>query len=227
MFLGGFVIKRSKIIIELIKDEINVVQAMDILNLLLQDLTDKKIQSWLDNEINGYQEKDKIPEYRIVNCNIKGDYIVGRVKCTNKDIPIKSELAKEYSTVKVICSIYEISQYSLAEKESKDHCLMIPLHAVLANQISLINGEVISAYRKLSIYSHTNILPKIKSKVLKIFLELEKKYGNLDDYYIKFSNKEKEKEVIQNITNIITDNSIHIGNDNQIESSNVGVCNEI
>ena len=39
--------KRSQIIIELIKDEINVVQAMDILNLLLQDINDKKmVRKW-------------------------------------------------------------------------------------------------------------------------------------------------------------------------------------
>ena len=37
--------KRSEIIIELIKNEISVVQAMDILNLLLQDITDEKIKN--------------------------------------------------------------------------------------------------------------------------------------------------------------------------------------
>ena len=56
--------KRSQIIIELIKDEINVVQAMDILNLLLQDIKDKKIKKWLDNEINGYSKESELPEYR-------------------------------------------------------------------------------------------------------------------------------------------------------------------
>lgn len=118
-------------------------------------------------------------------------------------------------------------QLSIAEKESKEHCLGIPLHQVLAQEISLVNGEVISARRELSIYAHTNLLNKIKTKVLKIFIELEKKYGNLDDYYIDFSNKTKEKEVLNNINNIIyTDNSLHMGNDNTIESSNVGVGNE-
>ena len=48
--------KRSQIIIELIKDEINVVQAMDILNLLLQDIKDKKIKKWLENEIMDEKE---------------------------------------------------------------------------------------------------------------------------------------------------------------------------
>lgn len=218
--------KRSKIIIELIKDEINVVQAMDILNLLLQNISDKKIKQWLNNEINGYNTKDKVPEYRIIKTNLKGNFVAGNYKCTNQDIPIKPEYAKEYSTIRITSSVYEISQFSIAEKESKEHCLMIPLHAVIAQDISMINGEVISAYRELSLYSHTNILAKIKSKLIKIFIELEKKYGNLDDYYIDFSNDKKGKEVIQNITNIINDNSIHIGNDNKIESSNVGVGNE-
>lgn len=48
--------KRSQITIELIKDEINVVQAMDILNLLLQDIKDKKIKKWLENEIMDEKE---------------------------------------------------------------------------------------------------------------------------------------------------------------------------
>lgn len=219
--------KRSQIIIELIKDEINVVQAMDILNLLLQDIKDKKIKKWLDNEINGYSKESELPEYRVLEANIKGNFIGGRIKCTNQYIPIKPEYVKEYTKVKVTSPISEIMQLSIAEKESKEHCLGIPLHQVLAQEISLVNGEVISARRELSIYAHTNLLNKIKTKVLKIFIELEKKYGNLDDYYIDFSNKTKEKEVLNNINNIIyTDNSVHMGNDNTIESSNVGVGNE-
>ena len=81
--------KRSQIIIELIKDEINVVQAMDILNLLLQDINDKKIKKWLENEINGYEKGKDVPQYRVLKANIVGDYIGGRVKCSSKDIPIK------------------------------------------------------------------------------------------------------------------------------------------
>ena len=71
--------QRSKVIIELIKDEINVVQAVDILNILLQDINDKKIKSWLNNEINGYSKDEKVPDYRIVSANITGNYIVGNM----------------------------------------------------------------------------------------------------------------------------------------------------
>ena len=89
--------KKSKIIIELIKDEINVVQAMDILYLLLQDMNDNKIKRWLDNEINGYKNENDVPDYRILESNVRGTYTGGRYKYTNQDIPIKPEFIKEYS----------------------------------------------------------------------------------------------------------------------------------
>ncbi len=59
--------QRSKIIVELIRDEINVVQAMNILNLLLQDNNNEKIKRWLNSEINGYKAKEKLPQYRIIS----------------------------------------------------------------------------------------------------------------------------------------------------------------
>ncbi len=38
--------KRSKMIIDLIKDTINVAQALEILDLLLENSNDKKIKQW-------------------------------------------------------------------------------------------------------------------------------------------------------------------------------------
>lgn len=219
--------KRSKIIIELIKEQISVEQAIYVLDLLLQEIEDKKIRKWIDNEINGYSKTDELPQYRILKANIKGTFVGVGFECKNQDIPIKSEYVEEYTKVNITSPVSEIMQLSIAEKESKEHCLAIPLHQVLAQEVSLVNGQVISARRELSIYAYTNILGKIRTKVIKILTELEKKYGNLDDYYIDFSNKTEEKEIIKNINNIIyTDNSVHIGNDNTIEKSNVGVENE-
>ena len=218
--------ERSKIIIDLIRNEIDVVQAMDILYIMLQDIKDTKIKKWLENEINGYSKKASLPEYRILESNVVGTYIAGNLKCTNQPIPLKPELIKEYTQNQIRCSLNEIQQMAIAEKESKSHMLEIPMHSVLATQISMINGEVISAHKELSLCAFTNILNKLKRKILNIFLNLEKEYGNLDNYYIDFSNKQKEQKVIKNIINIINDNSFHIGNENQIESSKIGVGNE-
>ena len=62
--------------------------------------------------------------------------------------------------------------------------------------------------------------------MIKIFKELENKYGNLDEYYINFTDSKVEQEVAKNLINIIFDNSIHVGDKNKIESSNIGTSNE-
>ena len=219
--------KRSKIIIELVKDEINVVQVMNILYLLLEDIPDQKIKKWLNYEINGYKKDKDVPTYRILNANIKGTYIVGNLKVTNHDIPLKPEYVGEYAQFIVTSPISEILQLSIAEKESKEHNLKISLHQLVAESISLVNGNIISARQELSIYAYTNLIALIKSKVLKILVELEKRYGNLDNYYIDFANIKEDKEIVSVINNIIyTDNSLHIGDKNKIESSNIGIGNE-
>ncbi len=223
--------KRSKIIIDLIRNDINIVQAMDVLKLLLLDINDKKITKWLDCEINGYSDKEKIPDYRIVDTDITGDYIVGNyltggLQAKNHPIPIKPEYVKELITLEIRYGISEIYQYSLQEKDENKQSIFIPVHLAYIKQASMINGEIISAHRNIGLYAFTNIIGKIKNKVLDILIELEKKYGNLDNYYIDFTNKKEKQEVAQSITNIINDNSTHIGNDNQIKSSNVGVENE-
>ena len=65
--------KRSKIIIDLVRDEITVIQAINILKLLLQDCKNEKILNWLNREIDGYSNEDEIPKYRKVSCNVVGN----------------------------------------------------------------------------------------------------------------------------------------------------------
>ena len=218
--------KRSKVIIDLINNDINIEQAFETLDLLLEDIKDKKIKKWLDNEINGYQNEKDIPQYRILEANVKGNYIAGRFQCKNHDIPLKPEKVNEFTKIKISQPISQIMQFSIAEKEGKGHSLTIPLHPVIAQDISLINGEVISAYKELSIYAFTNLISKIKTKLLSIFKELEKQYGNLDDYYIDFGDKKKEEKITKSLITIINDNSQHIGNNNSIKSSIIGDDNE-
>jgi len=95
------------------------------------------------------------------------------------------------------------------------------------NFITAIVNFLIIAFSIFVMITYLNKLnKKMESLTKEEAKKLEKKYGNLDDYYIDFSNRKEEKEIIKNITNIISDYSVHIGDNNQIESSNVGVNNE-
>lgn len=222
--------KRSKIIINLISNKINVEQAIEMLDLLLEDIDNKDIKKWLSNEIKGYGTNDDVPDYRIVSTNLIGSYIVGnaynRIQGTHQPLPLKPEYIKDYSTIKIRDGIYRLEQLAIAEKENDSHHLTLAMNVLLAQEISCINGEIINAYTDLSLYAYTNIIGAIKTKLLCIFKELEKQYGNLDDYYIDFNDKKKEEKISKSLITIINDNSTHIGDGNILKESLIGDNNE-
>ena len=217
--------QRSKIIIQLIRDEISIPQALDILNLLLEDIKNERIKEWIDSEINGYDNEDIVPNYRIINAEIIGNIQVGYTVYSSVNIPIEKEFIEVCKKIRIRDGIYKINQFSISEKESEEHSLSTEMPLDYINSIAKVNGTIIHSYRSLEMYGYTNILNAIKPILLKIFKELEDEFGNLDDYYIDLSCAEKEEEITKIIINII-DNSITIGNENKIDKSNIGDNNE-
>ena len=216
---------RSRIIVELIKDEITVIQAINLLKLLLQDIENEKINKWLDCEINGYNDNDIVPDYRIVSCSVKGNVLSGYTMVSNMNIPIKDEFKDLLSKVEIKHGINEIIQYAKAEEEVENHTLKLEIPLDYIQSMSLVNGQIIHVSRLLSVYAFTNIINSLKPIILNILIELEKIYGNLDEYYIDLKDPEKTEYATNVIINII-DNSTKIGNHNKIENSNVGDGNE-
>ena len=214
--------KRSRIIIDMIQGNIDVAQALEILDLLLEDLNDENIKKWVKNEINGYSAEESVPKYRKANAEIIGTVKTYTAVISRYNIPIPLEDAKELCVIDIRDGLNKIVQMAIAEKEIDSHALSIPLNIAYINSIACINGEVTHAHRQLSMYTYNNILGSLKSKILSIFKELEKNYGNLDEYYIDFQNDIKEHETTKNITNIIFDNSIKIGDKNKIDDSIIG-----
>lgn len=218
--------KRSKIIIDLVRDEITVIQAINILKLLLQDCKNEKILNWLNREIDGYSNEDEIPKYRKVSCNVVGNVKSGYLVVSKMNIPVKEEYKKFVMNYDVRCGLNSVYQYSLTEEKEENHHLVLDMPLDYINAVSLIDGEITHARRELSIYAFTNILNDLKPIVLNIYMELEKNYGNLDDYYIDMNDREKSQQINNYIINILEDNSIRLGDSNTIKNSNIGENNE-
>lgn len=216
--------KRSKIIKDLIMDNINILQAMQSLDFILEDIDDEEIKKWVSNELNGYKKNDEIPSYRNANAILIGNVQVGYALYKNINIPLSDLKAIEmFTKIEIRNPISTIMQMAKAENESEDHSLALEVNPVLVNHYQQTNGDVISAHRKLSLYTYNNILAMIKDKLLEIFKVLESNYGNLDELYIDFSDNLKKDVVIKEIESIVyNDNSINIGDNNKIEDSIVG-----
>lgn len=222
--------ERSKIIKDLIMDKINVLQAIESLNFMLEDIENEEIKIWVKNEINGYNDSDEkiIPDYRKVTTALIGDVHAGYMIYKDINIPFTDmEAFNLFSKALIKQPISEIMQLSKAETDSKEHTLCLNVNPIIVNKYKKISGTVINPYLKLSLYTYSNILLKIKEKLLDIFKELEKNYGNLDELYIDFSDINKRDKVLKTVINMVyNDKSIKIGDENVIKGSNIGDENE-
>lgn len=220
--------KRSKILIDLINDKIDVKKIFQLLSLLLEDLDNEEIENWMNYEMNGYPKNIEVPEYRIINASIVGTIKTHTMIINNYDIPLPLEDKKELCKYNVRGSVTEIIQYALAEKEAENHCLLSPIDIGYINSVALINdAEVTHANLQLSMYGYTNVLHLLKDKLIDIFKKLEKQYGNLDEYYIDFKSNQAKKDTTKELLQIIyNDNSVKIGSNNKIDKSKVGNSND-
>lgn len=222
--------KRSKIISDLIQDNITVERAILVLKVLLNENDNTEIKNWINNEINGYEINDTIPKYRHIPTNVIGTVHNPAKIVKNMSLPI-ANIKKNYRDViegfDERGGIQEIAQKARAENETASHHLSRALPLEFMNAIGIpVHGQIIEARQEFSIYAYNDILSKIKIKVLDILLELEKNFGNLDDLYIDFSSASEVHNVENKIIAIIYDNSIHIGNNNKIKETNIGESNE-
>ena len=220
--------KRSKIIKDLIMNNIDVLQAMQSLSFILDDIDNKEIKNWVNCELNGYEKNDIIPKYRKANTMLIGNVQVEYSLYKNINIPLADPKAIEmFNNIEIKESISNIMQMAKAENESENHSLALEVNTILVNEYQQTNGDVIHAKRVLSIYAYNNILATIKDKLLEIFKNLDNTYGNLDDLYIDFSNKEQMNKTIKELKTIVyNDNSVHMGSNNTIKNSIIGENNE-
>lgn len=216
--------RRSKIIKDLIMDNISVLQAMKSLDFMLEDMDNKEIKDWVTNELNGYQKDDELPKYRNTRALLIGNVQVGYAIYNQVNIPLSDSKAIEMLTkIEIREPISTIMQMAKAENESEDHYLTLDANLILVNQYQQTNGDVIRAHRKLSLYTYNNILAMIKDKLLEIFKVLEENYGNLDELYIDFSDDLKKDVIIKEIGSIVyNDHSINMSSNNQIKESKIG-----
>lgn len=213
---------RSKIIKEFVSEKISLEIALKRLIVLLDSLENEGLIKWAKSELVGYKEQSEIPSYRIVKGIFMGCFTIpgyGHInRYKNHPLPtvaFKEEGKKEYSTMNIDNSIGTLAS-------ATDNGLIVnypPELYPLFEQGTNINVE--SAYLKCDGSQIIGILDNIKTKVLEILLKLEKEFGNLDELDIDISSKSGEKlnEIVQNLLLVIQDNSIKVGDKNNLKDS--------
>ncbi|MDD4402842.1 MAG: hypothetical protein PHI24_13585 [Desulfitobacteriaceae bacterium] len=211
---------KSSIIRDLASGDTSVEVALNRLYVIAHDLENQSLISWIEKELNGYKKDDSLPDYRIIKgLFIRGSGINGAYKVTNQPIPITyfpEEFRDEIVTTKIYDGIKAFDKY-ITEKQSFGRDLTFS-----AGYIAQTTGiQYVSIEGIINKSEIINILSTVKTKVLKSLISLEKEFGNLDGLDINTNEIPSTKlELInEQVTSIVFDNSVNIGDNNKIGKS--------
>lgn len=216
---------KSKLIKELANGIVDLTTAFNRLLIIANDIGNEELIIWAERELNGYQNFEDLPEYRIINApNLQYTGINGRFPVTNVPLPhnyLSSKTIDAVTRVGVFESIKEVEKYSqLTESVYRDM-------TDLAGEVLERTGGVrcVSIKQMINTQQYTGVLSNIQTKLIRVLLKIDKEYGNFDDLDIVISGRTSEEVQTINIQikNLIYgDHSIRIGDNNDIDKSKIG-----
>lgn len=203
---------KSKILKELASNQTSLDVVLSRLIIIASDIEDIKLQEWALNELNGYSKNENVPEYRQLQGELIYSGINGRLMVNKLHLDI-GFLDKDFQEIvlqpfPVINGIsFLLSGLENGEIFSKD---MTFLSSQVYKNSETITGAIQATnialvFNKAQIQ---NIISNIRTKLLQIFLELDKNYGNLDELDVsqQIDDIDSVKQTIHQI--IYQDNSI-------------------
>ncbi len=225
---------KSKIIKDLVNDEVSLTVVLNRLYVLASDLGNQDILDWANKEISGYKQEDKLPDYRIFkSAEFVYTGINGGFQVTNQPLSLtwlNPETVEKLSISHIRDSISEIES-----KANTDKLLGID-RSYLAGEVEkntyddfLCRGvQCFSIQQRVAPNRFAEILTSIKQVALKLLLELDKKFGNLDDLDVGIDkiNKKEQEELSEKIHVVFNEYSIQ-SKKVTLKNSNIGRDNYI
>ena len=203
---------KSKILKELASNQTSLDVVLSRLIIIASDIEDIKLQEWALNELNGYSKNENVPEYRQLQGELIYSGINGRLMVNKLHLDI-GFLDKDFQEIVLQPFVVSngisllLSGLENGEIFSKD---MTFLSSQVYKNSATITGAIQATnialvFNKAQIQ---NIISNVRTKLLQIFLELDKNYGNLDELDVsqQIDDIDSVKQTIHQI--IYQDNSI-------------------
>lgn len=212
--------KMDSLIIDLQKDIIENKDIRSILNkalMISNELELKEFNEWVNLELNGYDNLDKLPPYRILECELRCDKIEnnwGKPIITS-NVPVEGlphKWNEKYREVFIYQSVLELIHLCEVDHEIVRFKLNFEIESILKKHIN----NTTEIYRACPIFQLKAIIDHVKNEILNWCSELKKNDIVGESYY--FTDKERQVAKTINIISPI----IHIENTNiQINNENI------
>ena len=182
---------KSKIIKQLVNNEISLTQALTHLQTLAHDLNNKDLESWAKKEKVGYSTSDKLPKYR----QTESFYFTysgfnGRYEVKNAPLPVgflSEETLNKIGKLEFPQSVRALEEYLIGESQNVTIDRSIYAIEVVERSNDGITPLTLGQILPKSFFY--NALEQIKNKTLESLLRLEDEFGVLDDLNIDVSNR--------------------------------------
>lgn len=218
---------RSQLLKDLVSSTTSIENILLRLKIILSDLDNETIMNWVNGELEGYKEKENLPNYRILTGSPMGTFIVNRkFKYTDAQVPLESllpnDLVGEIKTLHVHDGIATVQTILNGDNRDK-YAKQIPTsfcHSISRDGLQIAGMNVMIPSNQLE-----GIVSHVKSKLVNIIMELERQFENLDDLDIRpqlGNDTSKKAQMIYNIEKIIYEGSIEMGDKNKIKNSKLG-----
>lgn len=173
---------KSLILKQLVNNEIDLEIVISKLMIIASDINNEKLYRWAENELNGYNSSNELPSHRKLRMGyITYSSINGRMHVINQPIPLTAfspderELIGETPVFQNVKVLQQLAQQKKEEDIGKDLTYLAE---------SFFQRQGIRCASIIMRYSYTDfidILSSIRTKLISMFIKLDKEFGCLDN----------------------------------------------
>lgn len=213
--------------------------------VLLHRIGQKDLVTWVNKELNGYDDEDDLPDYRIVRAQVLVNATNGAYEANSQPVPLghlDEDYRKRLEKGVMPQSLAVIEEFTANKEGSLQSHIPMEMYGLLSEKLA--NGYMVQrAWCEVPMASASNILMQVRSRLLDFILELSSEFSaattdeeikdkasnfdaaNLFNHTIFGDNTTivVGSENTQNITNTTTKNNFE-SLANELESN--GVSNE-
>lgn len=216
----------SEIIEILSSDTGKLSDALIKTKVLLHKIGHKELVPWVNNELNGYPDRDSVPEYRVLSAQVLVNASNGAYRVTSHHIPMGHLNKKQRMTVETARMDQSLAVLEkFTEKDNGHLQAHIPMESYGLLGKGLGNHyQIESAWSEISHASLLQILIQVRSRLLDFVLELNDQFpSELDEEQVKERIGSVDAKNLFNSAIFGDNTTILVGSSNAQSVSNVNL----
>ncbi len=219
----------SEIIDILSSEKPNLTNALIKTKVLLYKIGQKELVGWVNNELNGYQNGEDIPPYRVLPSQVLVNASNMAYQVNSHPIPLghlEEDLRRSLETSELRQSLAVLEEFADSESDSLERPLPMEWLPLL-NQGLSNNYQIQKAWCQISVTGIIQTLTEVRSRLLDFLLELSGEFGEeMTDEEVKSRANEVDSASMFNSAMFGDNTTILVGNQNTQHVVNSKIHND-